>query len=672
MRSKTLSSKGLFSPALFRNDLVRFWPLWALYLAMWLLIMPAFQFLELFGQGGWGNSANMRANALNGVAGIATGGALAMSVAFGCLFAMALFSYLTGARAVGFAHALPVRREGLFLTHYLAGAAVFVGTHALTAALTALVWSAAGLGELWMVGLWFLYATGQMLFFYGFAVLCAAFAGQMLAIPVFYGVFNWLIYGLTNLFWLLCQTLLYGWSYPGDSASVIWLTPIYKLAQLSWDRWGYHRGSAEYWSSLWNGLGTVGVYALAGVLMAAAALLVYRRRRSEAAGDTVAVTWARPVFRYGVGVCAALSLGQLLYIILWDAFGRVGESAAALTACMVLLGLVGYFAAEMLLQKSFRVVKRGWKGGAVLTAALVLVCAGLAVDLLGVERRVPAAEDVESLSFGISGELYTSGEVKDPETVALFLALHRTLVEERPAEENGGSGDTVYGNVYLDYTLKNGRQMGRRYSFTFQPGEDAPLRLELTALAREAAVQRANLENFLTNDTERIASAEIYLGGERGALSFDGDTARALLEALERDVDAGHAGAYLFDPQGWRENTYSSGLTFYYRDEGDQYAGRPYASYSNELQFSRDYTYLLAALEKAGVDLGLLTTYQESYDTEAYDKYGMSAYYDEQSYAYEDGNESQAPEVLVPEIAAEPPSAAVIGGADGPTAILVG
>ena len=49
MQSKTLSSKGLFSPALFRNNLSRFWPLWMLYLAVWLLAMPAVQFLQLFG-----------------------------------------------------------------------------------------------------------------------------------------------------------------------------------------------------------------------------------------------------------------------------------------------------------------------------------------------------------------------------------------------------------------------------------------------------------------------------------------------------------------------------------------------------------------------------------------------------------------------------------------------
>ena len=48
MPLKTSSSKGGFSAALLRSDLTRFWPLWAAYTTVWLLAMPAAQFLLLF------------------------------------------------------------------------------------------------------------------------------------------------------------------------------------------------------------------------------------------------------------------------------------------------------------------------------------------------------------------------------------------------------------------------------------------------------------------------------------------------------------------------------------------------------------------------------------------------------------------------------------------------
>lgn len=666
MQSKTLSSKGLFSPALFRNDLVRFWPLWALYLVMWLLMMPAFQFLEMFGQNGWENMTDMQAYAMGEVASMATGGALAMSVSFGCLFAMTLFSYLTGSRAVGFVHALPTRREGLFLTHYLAGAAVFIGSHALTALLTALVWSAAGVEKLWIIGLWFLYTTGQMLFFYSFAVLCAMFAGQMLAIPVFYGVLNWLVYGVTNLFWNLCQILLYGWTNPADSALVGWFTPMYKLVQLSWDRWGYSRGSEAYWSVLQSGLVTVGVYALAGVAMTVAALLVYRCRRSESAGDTVAMSWAKPVFRYGVGVCAALILGQLLYIILWDAFGRNGQSPVALVICMAVLGLVGYFAAEMLLQKSFHILKRSWKGGAVLVAVLILVCVALELDLPGIERRVPVAEDVQSLEFRLYGQDSIYGDSQNPEIIDRFLTLHQMLVEERPTSSVWDE-NALYGSMQLDYTLKNGAHLRRNYSFTISPSEieaHAALAEQLTELARDPEVWQAYMKERF--EPGRLMTVEMYFDREGRTLTFEGDTAREILAALKKDIEAGHAGTYIFDSEGWRTNTYSTNLSFYYRTPEDAGNENYYnGSYSEDVQISKDYTYLLAALEKAGVDIDDLTTYQKYYDED----YEKDVYYENPISPGETG-EYRGPDELVPESASG--DAAIIGGADGPTAVYVG
>ncbi len=667
MQSKTLSSKGLFSPALFRNDLVRFWPLWALYLVMWLLMVPAFQFLELFGQNGWVNTDQMKSYSINQVADMATSPALAMSVVFGCLFAMTLFSYLTGTRSVGFVHALPTRREGLFVTHYLAGVAVFVGTHALTALLTVLIWSAAGVTDLRVIGLWLLYTTGQMLFFYSFAVLCAAFAGQMLAIPMYYGVFNCLAYGLTNLFWNLCQIMLYGWTNPADPALMVWLTPIYKLSQLSWDRWGYSRNSEEYLRFLQSRLGTIGVYTLVGVCMTIVALLIYRRRHSESAGDTVAISWAKPVFRYGVGVCASLSLGQILYIILWDAFGRTGQSPVSLAICMAVLGLAGYFAAEMLLQKSFHILKRSWKGGAVLVAVLILTCVALELDLPGVERRVPTVEEVQSLDFQLYGQDFISGESNDAETIDRFLTLHQMLVEERPANSEWDE-DALYGNMHLDYTLKNGTHLRRNYSFTIVPSDikaHAALTEQLTELARDPEVWQAYMnERF---ETGRLMTVEMYLDAEGRTLTFEGDTAREILAALKKDIEAGHAGTYLFDSKGWDANTYSDNLSFYYRaqdDNGNYYNN----SYSENVQISKDYTYLLAALEKCGVDIDNLNTYQTYYNNYDGENYAKEAYYEETR-----PQEIQAlpvPDELTPESASG--DAVIIGGADGPTAIYVG
>ena len=65
-------------------------------------------------------------------------------------------------------------------------------------------------------------------------------------------------------------------------------------------------------------------HALVGLVLAGAALAVYRHRSLETAGDVVSVRWVRPVFKYGVAFCVAVTLGQFLYFL----FGSVlpGES----------------------------------------------------------------------------------------------------------------------------------------------------------------------------------------------------------------------------------------------------------------------------------------------------------------------------------------------------------
>ncbi|BAL01804.1 hypothetical protein OBV_46050 [Oscillibacter valericigenes Sjm18-20] len=676
MQSKTSSSKGLFSPALLRNDLSRFWPLWTLYLLAWLLAMPAVQLLELFGHNRqWMDPADLYMNALREISGMASDGALIMSVIFGCLFAMALFSYLTNARAVGFAHALPARREGLFLTHYICGAAVFFTVHAGTALLTMAVWAAAGMREIWLIGVWFLSATGQMLFFYSFAVFCAMFAGQMLAIPVFYGVFNGLVYGLTYLIQSLCEMLFYGWGYSNIPMPVVWLTPVAKLSTVFWDLWTYDElgnWNGADWGQIQSGLGVVGVYALAGVALTAAALLVYSRRRSESTGDTVAIGWARPIFRYGVGVCAALSVGQLLYTILRDAFDG-DTSAPGLGACMVAVGLVGYFAAEMLLQKSFRVLRRSWKGGAALTVILVLLCAAFSTDLLGIEKYVPAVDAVQSLNFGINGENYISGTITDPETIGRFLMLHQEVVEEKP-ENNWNSDNSTYAGLRLNYILKSGKELSRYYDFTYKSGEEqeqGSVLFQMAALMSDPVIRRADLSAQFLNDVDRLTAAEITLypsqtDGKNETLNFDADTAQTLLDALEKDIDAGHLGVDAFDAEAWSANTYTNSLTFYYRIKTDPAFPQRDDSASFDLEFSKNDTFLLTALEYAGVDTGLLTTYEQMNTSDGVALNGK-AY----EYAQTEGRISGGIESAEYEDPAADTSIAIIGGADGPTEIYV-
>ncbi|WP_312281636.1 hypothetical protein [Oscillibacter sp.] len=301
-----------------------------------------------------------------------------------------------------------------------------------------------------------------------------------------------------------------------------------------------------------------------------------------------------------------------------------------------------------------------------MAAALILVCVALELDLPGVERRVPVAEEVQSLEFQLYGQDSVYGDSQDPEMIDRFLTLHQMLVEERPTDSNWDE-HALYGSVHLDYTLKSGAHLRRNYSFTISPSEieaHAALAEQLTELARDPEVWQAYMKERF--EPGRLVTVEMYLDREGRTLTFESDTAREILAALKKDIEAGHAGAYIFDSEGWDANTYSTNLSFYYRTQEDTGNGDYYkGSYSEEVQISKDYTYLLAALEKAGVDIDGLTTYQKYYDED----YDMPVYYQNPISPGETG-EYRGPDELAPEIASG--DAAIIGGADGPTAVYVG
>lgn len=617
MRSKT----SCFNGTLLRKDLGRFWPLWCAYLAVWLVAVPLNQFLTLFGTSiRYYTPIQLVDVAVSNLLDMGTEFGMWMGLISGCFFAMALFSYLCSARSVGMMHSFPIRREGLFFTHYLAGCIVFLSSLVITGLLTAAVQGAAGVLEWRNIGLFFLCAAGQMLFFYSFAVFCTMFTGQILAMPVFYAALNVVAMALCQAVQTLGSMFLYGYSGGGTPAWVRWLTPPYQLLSRleTTGTWNEELGCNV--DRAVEGLGTLGVYVLAGLVLAGAALAVYRVRRSETAGDVVAVSWARHLFRFGVGICAALMVGQWLYYLIWSEFFEESVKSPALPlalVCMVVLGLVGFFGAEMLLCKSFRVLRSGWKGAVVVTAVVLALGIGVGLDVTGVESRVPDAAAVKSVEFSIGGNTYLTGIVKDPDTVEQFLQLHREMVADKKEEQlrkvrfYAGDPDKVQettGQCTVTLRYQLGRTQMRRSYELFYPYEEVndptSLIAQMGALVQEPAVQRAALldGSSLTEQEvldhlaggSMIYAQTIYADGGWSSSSypFEGKVAQAVLEAILRDIDAGRAGGTMFAEDGW-EQTYENSLEFWYT-QGDGMS-------SLDIGITPAYTETIAVLRQYGI-----------------------------------------------------------------------
>ena len=563
------SATSYFNRELFRGTLQRTWPLWAAYTLAWLLVMPVFLFTELSRY----HMVYSRVTIAYDTLQISINGGIAAAALSGICFAMAMFSYLSNSRATCGLHTMPIRREGLFSTHYLAGLFAQTATLVLAYALAALVTACCGLFDFYAIGMGFLISWLLVVFFYSFGVLCMVCAGQILAGAAFYVIFNFLFIAMEALIQTFAGNFLYGYSATSSNYVTMFLSPLFQL----YSRLGASRVYPDTTDGgiLWDAE-AVGVtvsnfryvvfYALAGVVLAALALVLYRKRKSEATGSTVAVTWLRPVFKYGVALCTAFSLGQLLSYFVFELTDSPYEAGALVgtIACMVFAGLLGYYAAEMLLKKSFRVFRQSWKGAAATTAALILIGASFPLDLTGYQTRVPEQSEIDHAQVGF----YTDGNINnwfdldDEESIALLRDAHYACILDKPRQTAVSRYELIehYCNLSVDYYLTDGMTVSRSYDLCLDPAQmkdPSSPESALTAFAQSSAItQQRILGGKLPENWESVrvtggyVDCRYYPGGEydrSDEAELDAMQANNVFIALMQDcVEGNVAPATLF------------------------------------------------------------------------------------------------------------------------------
>lgn len=450
-----MSGKSCFKPSwpLMRKDITRFWPIWASYLAIWTLILPV-RLVHIFRSGsGVEALARQSESARQLILSSAQMTGVLLAFAYGLICAMAVWSYLTAARSVSLYHALPVTRESAFVSHWMTGLSFTVVPSGIIALLTWLCAAACGSPGLGRVVLYWLGAVClQQLLFFCIGTFTAMLTGSLPGLAALYPMLNLAVY--------FCEVLV-------DSTAVLFmrgvndisprltvLSPVVQLVSL---------GNA-YWdpalSSPFEGLQypLLLCYGVASLVLSVLALLLYRKRASESAGDMVALPLLRPVFQ----ICCALGCSLILGWFFWVLLFQQAEAWGTLLCSLLLGGMIGWFAAAMLMKKSFRVfVKKQWLGLAAFSLAICIAVLLLVLDVFGIVRRVPEPSQLRSAQLRSGG---VTVQFTEEESFLQLTALHRALLNEPE-----GSGSKYDQWVYISYTLNDGTEVSR--SYTFEAGE---------------------------------------------------------------------------------------------------------------------------------------------------------------------------------------------------------
>lgn len=510
----------------------RFWPLIALNAVIWAIALPiaGLSYARSSYGADWATDIEYLFRFMT----------TPMALVFGVLAAMAVCSHLYSTRSCNFTAALPPKRTALFVTHYLTGLlwlVVPVVVMTLLAVPLAIGYDVSG----FFFGL--AMVCMQSLFFYSFSVLCGMLTGHLLALPVFYGIFNGLVGGLWFLLTLLFREFYYG--YPGSLVAVPdwveWLTPVWQLYSYGQLADGYPLSAA---------------YAAVGVALTLVSWLLYIKRPMECSGDVVIWAGLRPVFRYSVAICSGLALGSLTRLVL--NLGQVG-----LAVCVILWGVAGCFVGQMFLSKSVRVL-RYWKGAAAVVCAFTVLFLVMKFDLTGYETRVPNADEVVSATIsGLnsyprdSAADFQNIQTQDPQSISLITQLHQAVVEQRNTF-NGYYEDSTPWTV--TYTLSNGTRLTRSYTVCMNKAD----------LSQAGSV--TNLASKLVNDLQlmlksyefdQLEAAGYQLTGGTFYKVFNGMTydysstgrhnlsaqkTQAIYQAIVQDIEARNLPRTLFYP----------------------------------------------------------------------------------------------------------------------------
>lgn len=519
MQSKT----SCFNKTLFWKHVTRFWPVWAAYLAIWLLDMP----IAMLSQRDYLRQfpVQVQAGALNAV-----NSGVILTFLFAVGMAMAVWSFLYSARSASGAACLPVTRTGQYLSAMLAGLLPMAAAHIVTFLLTALAEASMGVLQLPSLLTWLAATLLILLFFYGFATLCAMLTGNIIVLPAVYVVLNLVGAGLQILLNGIVDFFVYGLN-GFDAGWLIWLSPLAKLlgygmvqpdqafdeVRQAWFTVGWH----------FEGWFPVILYAAVGAVMLLGAWALLRRRQMETAGDVVAVPVLKPVFRWCMGVCAGLCFADMMLYV----FNITGETQAqvfAVTAAWLVVGaFLGWFIAEMLIRRSFKVFRGGWRGfgGWALCCAVLLVClTALELDVFGYERRQPASEQIESVSLFAGGE---SAYFTDRESIEQALALHKDVIDRKARQDQCNNKAFFLRDPYwqerdrelrtvsfeVTYGLKSGGSLSRMYELPYVAGEvdSAPYAAQALLNSPEAVRNRKETPFELTPENVSYGSVSAVM-----------------------------------------------------------------------------------------------------------------------------------------------------------------
>ena len=618
MKSKTSS----FNTTIFKKNLTHYWPIWIVYLCYLIVVVPLSIWLYANNESNYIGNVPLTQKQYY-VIGSALAGAGSVIPVFiaAAAAALAVFSYLYNPRNANMIHSLPLDRRELYITNYVSGF-VFLFVPELIAFIAGvLVCLANQITCIQYLFYWFLYMAGVSFFAYALAVFVAMLTGNIFAMPFYYLAVNYLWIGCMKMVQNISSLICYGVSDTWTSSQTSRLSPLDYLIRNLVLGVKYDKDYVQAVGVTISGGKTVAVYAVAAVVITVFAYFLYKNRKIETTGDVVSIAALRPVFRWISGICGGGLIALAVSALVLE-YIKVNEFIS-LMIFMVIFGSICFFAAEMVLQKNFRVLCKKriaeW-AGFVAVVLILLTC--FRVDVFGIERKIPDASEIEAAFVNMDYPVCVSKE-QIPEV----LELQKQCIDSKDEYLSVYKKGKNYYYTSFRYYMKDGSVFERRYpvSVTEKALKDKnSVAFKLTALETDPDnMMKQVLGNGYKENDYYSGYLTVYKeDGESDVYTFSRQESAVLRDAVEQDVREGNFDYYQLPAvyKDGQDEMYTNSFSISYYGKGNDYQTWDYyynyydyrnarndnvapgdASGNSYIQFGPKCENTVKALEKMGV-----------------------------------------------------------------------
>ena len=389
------------------------------------------------------------------------------------------FAYLHDRKKVDMYHSVPVDKNRRFVTVYLNGLVIYLVSTIVSLLLgivIAAVQDAMNGLALAEIGFGFIWHLTFFLVIYHIVILSVMLTGNRLIAICMAGVM--ILY--EPILYELNDALRYAFY---ETTSTYYVTYIPRLSAVydyftnAWDlkQKGWNEGIAVLAREV---LPYCGKWLILAVALLALSWLCYRKRPSEAAGRAIAFVKAEPVFKVLIVIPSAVGLGMVIHSA---SYGSTFLTAAG----MVVIGVIACAAVEVIYDFDIKSLLKHPISGGVAVLGIVAVFMIYNYDLLGYDKYVPSANEVESFALQLGAYEDFWAEDFSYADASEYAKAHMFLTDAEPAlalaskwqqereyfetiEDMNNVDDTAdYRQVHIMYRLKSGRKVGRKFFVNF-------------------------------------------------------------------------------------------------------------------------------------------------------------------------------------------------------------